>query len=53
MADQLMYIANNDNKVIPCVVYNLWLKRFDIQLNEPTNNINKVSTVVNPTNKSF
>ena len=36
MVDKLMYIPNEIPKITPAVNYNLWLKRFDTQLNEPT-----------------
>ena len=51
MADKLMYILNNDTKKItPSVDYNKWLKRFNTQHNEPTNqNQIKVPKVVKPT----
>ena len=39
-------------KITLFVDYNKWLKRLDIQLNEPTNqNLIKVSKVVKPANK--
>ena len=42
------------HKIIPTVDYNLWLKRLDIQLNEPTNqNSLKVPKVVKSTNKKM
>ena len=34
MDDELMYIPNDASQNLD---YNLWLKRLDIQLNEPTN----------------
>ena len=37
MADKLMYIPNDDTQNNPSVDYNQWLKSFDIQLNELTN----------------
>ena len=37
MADKLVYIFNDDTQNYPfCRLHN-WLKRFDTQLNEPTN----------------
>ncbi len=39
------------HKITPSVDYNLWLKRFDTQHNEPTNQISKVSKVIKPMNK--
>ena len=40
------------HKITPYVYYNWWLKRFDTQPNEPTNqNSIKVLLVVNPTSK--
>ena len=37
MADYLMHIPNEDDKITSSVDYNQWLKRFDTeQLNEPT-----------------
>ena len=40
------------HKISPSVDYNQWLKRFDTQLNDPTNkNLNQVPKVVKPTNK--
>ena len=40
------------HKITPSVDYNLWLKRLDTQLNEPTNKDSiKVPKVINPTNK--
>ena len=40
------------NKTTPSVDNNLWLKRIDTQLNEPTNqNAIKVPKFVKPTNK--
>ena len=39
-------------KLTPFVDYNQWLKRLDIQLNEPINrNLIKVPKVIKPTNK--
>ena len=43
MSDKLMYTPNED-------VENYWLKRLNIQLNEPTNQI-KVPKVIMPTDK--
>ena len=38
MVDKLKYIPNDDiYKITPYVDYNLWLKRLDTQLKEPTN----------------
>ena len=46
MTDKLMYIPNNDKQYIS-LLFNLWLKRLDTQLNEPTNqNYMKVLQVV-------
>ena len=48
MANNLMYITNDDNKIIPSVDYNLWLKRFDsdTEVIEPTNQ-NKSPQITN------
>ena len=55
MTDKLMYIVRTYmliHKIIPSVDYNYWLKRFDTQQNEPTNqNSINVPKVVQPTNK--
>ena len=52
MADELMYIANDDKQDCPSVDSNYWLKRFNTQLNDPTNqNSLKVPKVDMPTNK--
>ena len=49
MAEKLMYIL----KITHSVDYNKWLKRFNTQLNEPTNlNLIKVPNIVKPTNKN-
>ena len=49
MADELMYIANDDKQDCPSVDSNYWLKRFNTQLNDPTNqNSLKVPKVVKP-----
>ena len=55
MADKLMNIPNDDTqKINPSVDYNWWLKRFDTQLNQSTNqNLIKVPKVVNLTNKKM
>ena len=37
MADKLMYIPNDDKQNHPSEDYNYWLKRFDAQVNESTN----------------
>ena len=37
MANKLMYIPNDDTQITPSVDKNYWLKRFDTQLNKPTN----------------
>ena len=37
MAHKLMNIFNYDSQNYPSLDYNLWLKRLDTQLNEPTN----------------
>ena len=51
MTYKFMYIPNDDKQYIS-VVFNLWLKRLDTQLNEPTNqNYIKIPKVVKPTNK--
>ena len=40
------------HKITPSIDYNLWFKRLDTQLNEPTNqNWIKVPKVVKPTKK--
>ena len=39
MADKLIKIPNDENKFTLPVGYNQWLKRFDTQLNDPTNSI--------------
>ena len=40
------------HKITPSVDYNLWLKRLDPQLTEPTNqNSKKIPKVVEPSNK--
>ena len=36
MADEFMYIPNDDTQITPSVDNNKWLKRLDTQLNEPT-----------------
>ena len=36
MDDKLMYIPNDDPQNYPSVYYNLWLKRSNPKLNEPT-----------------
>ncbi len=47
MVDKLMYIHNDDTKIILCVDYNLLLKRLDTHINEPTNqNSIKVPKVI-------
>ena len=52
MAEKLMYIPNDDNKITLSVDYNYWLKRLNTQLNELTKqNSVKVPKVVKPTNK--
>ena len=52
MAAIIIYIPNNDNKITPSVGNPYWLKRFDTQLNEPTNlNSIKVPKIVKPRNK--
>ena len=35
MADELMYIPNDDTQITPFVDYHYWLKRWDTQLYEP------------------
>ena len=46
-----MYIPNNDTQINPSVDYNQWLKRFEYQLNEPTNQtLIKAPKVVKTTN---
>ena len=46
MDDKLMYIPNDDTQIYPNVDYNQWLKQFDTQLNESTNqNLIKVFKV--------
>ena len=50
MADKLIKIPNDENKFTPPVGYNQWLKRFDTQLNDPTNSI-QARKVVKPMNK--
>ena len=48
MDDKLMYIPNEDYKIIPSVGINHWLKILDTHLNEPANqNSIKVLKVVN------
>ena len=37
MSDKLMYIRNNYEQITPSVDYNCWLKRWDTQLDETTN----------------
>ena len=37
MVDKLMNILNDDTKNTPSLDYDLWLKGFVTQLNEPTN----------------
>ena len=54
MADKLNNIINKDTENYPFLhrYCNKWLKSFDTQLNEPTNQILiKVPKVVEPTNK--
>ena len=52
MADKLMYIHNNNTQNFFRVDNNQWLKRMNVQLNEPTNqNLIKVPKVVKTTNK--
>ena len=52
MADQLMYIPNNETKNYPFCRLNWWLKRLNTQLIKPTNpNSAKFPKVVNKTNK--
>ena len=34
---KLMYISHGDTQITSSVDYNKWLKRFDTQLNKPTN----------------
>ena len=49
MSDKLIYNAYDDTHFVD---YNQWLKRFDTQLNKPTNqNLMKVPKVIKPTNK--
>ena len=50
MADKLIKIPNDENKFTLPVGYNQWLKRFDTQLNDPTNSIQALN-VVEPLNK--
>ena len=52
MAKKLMNIPNDDTQYFPSEDCNQWLKRLDIQLNEPTNqNSIKVLKVVKLTTK--
>ena len=52
MAEKIMYIPMMIHKIAPTVDYNLWLKRLDTQLNEPSNQDSiKVPKVVKPMNK--
>ena len=52
MADKYMHITNDDAQNTPCVELNKWLKRLDIQMNEPINqNSLKDPKVVEPTIK--
>ena len=37
MPDKLLYITSILHKITSSVVYNLWLKHLDTQLNEPIN----------------
>ena len=55
MADKLMLIQKRmRHKITPSVDYNQYMKRLDIQLNEPTNqNSIKVSKDVNQTNRKM
>ena len=52
MADKLTYILNDYTQNTPSVDYSQWLKRLNIQLNEPTNqNSIDVPKVIEVTNK--
>ena len=52
MAENVIYIPIVDTQNTPSVDYNQWLKRLDIQRNEPTNNNSlNVPKIVKPTNK--
>ena len=54
MALKLMYILNDYQKNTPSVDCNLWLKRMDTPLDEPTNqNSIKVFKFVKLTNKPY
>ena len=49
---KIMYIPMMIHKITPTVDYNLWLKRLDTQLNEPSNqNSINVPKFVKPMNK--
>ena len=52
MANKLTYILNDYTQNTPSVDYSQWLKRLNIQLNEPTNqNSIDVPKVIELTNK--
>ncbi len=53
MTDQLMYNPDDNTQHYPFCILQLWLKRLDTQLNEPTNqNSIKVPNVVAQMNKN-
>ena len=52
MGDEFMYIPHGGTLNYPFVDNNQWLKRFDTQMNKPTNaNTIKSPKVVKPTNR--
>ena len=47
-----MYISHGDTQITSSVDYNKWLKRFDTQLNKPTNQYSmKIPNVLKLTKK--
>ena len=52
MGKKMIYIPIDNTQINSFVDYNKWLKCFDTQFNEPTNQISiKVPKVVKPLNK--